>query len=46
MFEFIKPVVVSKASDNTDDERNLFYLSFRNLVSKSRANIRTLDSIA
>jgi 14-3-3 protein epsilon len=45
MVEYLKPVLDSKGSDLTSDERNLISVAFKNLISSKRTAIRTITAI-
>jgi hypothetical protein len=45
MVDFLKPVLDTKGSDITSDERNLLSVAFKNLISSKRTAWRTITAI-
>lgn len=45
MVDFLKPVLDTKGSDITSDERNLLSVAFKNLISSKRTAWRTISAI-
>jgi 14-3-3 protein epsilon len=45
MVNFLKPVLDSKGSQLTGDERNLLSVAFKSLISSKRAAVRTINAI-
>ena len=45
MFEYLKPVLAEKGPDLSMDERNLFSVACKNLLSQRRSARRTLTTI-
>jgi hypothetical protein len=45
MFEYLKPVLAEKGPDLSMDERNLFSVACKNLLSQKRSARRTLITI-
>jgi hypothetical protein len=45
MLDFLKPVFAEKGPDLSVDERNLYSVACKNLLSHKRTTIRTINSI-
>ena len=45
MLEFLKPVIVEKGPDLSQDMRNLYSVACKNLLSHKRTVVRTLSQI-
>lgn len=45
MVDFLKPVLDQKGGDLSSEERNLFSVAFKNLISSKRSALRTISAI-